>query len=128
VANDVGYGLHCVWKEEKGTPFTLIQRLKRNACRAASQCNRHCLLLCPSVDSVPNLALSTSLFLLTIEFCNFFGWQCQIFPFQTLVFAVQHTIVNSCLVFSDDASQKGVTFLMAAIQKALADGCVCALL
>jgi hypothetical protein len=45
-----------------------------------------------------------------------------------LVSAVQHMIVNPCLVLSNDASQKDVTFLMVAIQKALADGCVCALL
>jgi hypothetical protein len=43
------------------------------------------------------------------------------FPFQTLVFALWHITVEPCFVPSDDASQKGITFLMVAIQKALAE-------
>jgi hypothetical protein len=44
------------------------------------------------------------------------------FPFQTLVFALQRIMVDPCFVPSDDASQKGFTFLMVAVQKASADG------
>jgi hypothetical protein len=43
------------------------------------------------------------------------------FPFQTLVFALWHITVEPCFVPSDDASQKVITFLTVAIQKALAE-------
>jgi hypothetical protein len=51
-----------------------------STCHAAS----HCLLLCPSLDSVPKVALvnpkklSTLLFLLTVEFLTFFFLACDV--------------------------------------------------
>jgi hypothetical protein len=44
------------------------------------------------------------------------------FPFQTMAFALRRVMVDPCFVPSDDASQKGVTFLTVAVLRASADG------
>jgi hypothetical protein len=107
--------------------FSVQFKLLVSTCHAACHCNSYCLLLCPSLDSVPKSALvnpkrlSTSLFLLT-SFEHFFGQCCWMFPFCTVAFAVWCVIVDPCFVPSDDVFQKGVSYLMVVIQRALASG------
>jgi TM2 domain-containing membrane protein YozV len=60
-------------------------------------CNGHCLLLCPSLDSVPGLALMNPktcqchFSCWQLSFWLFFGQRCQMFPFRTLPFTLWHS-------------------------------------